>query len=118
MESRRGLGHPRIGLRDRLWPLAERTAWGIGVVCVVTWSAVQLDGIAGRRREMDRFAALQAAALQQSEVPDQSLWSRERIAAWREATKDPGPAPLAILRIPRIHLEVPVLEGTDDAVLN
>ena len=30
----------------------------------------------------------------------------------------PGPQPIAVLRIPKIHLEVPVLPGTDDFVLN
>ena len=33
--------------------------------------------------------------------------SAERIAAWRNALKDPGATPLAILRIPRIRLDVP-----------
>jgi sortase A len=84
----------------------------------VTWSALRVDGVAGRWREMYRFAALQSAALHGPTTPDQSLWSPERIAAWRTAAKDPSPAPLAVLRIPRIHLEVPVLEGTDEVVLN
>jgi sortase A len=67
---------------------------------------------------MHRFAAQQQAGLRQPSPPDLSLWSPERIAAWRTVTKDEGPSPLAILRIPRIHLEVPVIEGTDDAALN
>jgi sortase A len=102
----------------RLWLLAERAGWGIGLVCVVIWSALRIDGVTARSREMHRFAALQSAALHEPTAPDQSLWSPERIAAWRTAAKDPSPAPLAILRIPRIHLEVPVLEGTDEVVLN
>jgi sortase A len=103
---------------SRLWLLAERLGWGIGLACVVTWSALRIDGVTGRWREMHRFAALQSAALREPGAPDQSLWSPERIAAWRTVVKDPGPPPLAILRIPRIRLEVPVLEGTGEVVLN
>ena len=51
-------------------------------------------------------------------APDQSLWSPVRVRAW-----EAGPPPLighalAVLRIPHIHLEVPVFEGTDDATLD
>ena len=100
------------------WRLAERAAWGIGLACVLSWGVVHIDRVTASRREMDRFAVLQAAALKQPDAPDQSLWSPQRIAAWRSAVKNPGPAPLAILRIPRIRLEVPVLEGADDITLN
>jgi sortase A len=101
-----------------LWQVVEGAAWGIGLLCVVTASVVYIDGSVGKAREMRRFAERQRAALQQPNPPDLSLWSPERIAAWRNVTKDEGPAPLAILRIPRIHLEVPVIEGTDDVALN
>ena len=40
------------------------------------------------------------------------------VAAWQKALAEPAPAPLAVLRIPRIRLEVAVLEGTDEFVLN
>src|SRR5262252_3498966 len=118
MEHRPAVNHPRADSRARAWRLAETVAWGLGLACVVAGSAIAVDGVIGRRAEMARFAALQAASLRQPDLPDQSLWSRERIAAWRDALKEPGPPPRAILRIPRIHLEVPVLEGTDDVVLN
>src|SRR5262245_61559949 len=108
---------PRVR-RARLWLFAESAAWAIGLVCVASSSAFYVDRITGKQREIDRFAVLQAATLQQPGTPDQSLWLPERIAAWRNALKDSGPAPLAILRIPRIHLEVPVLEGTDEVSLN
>jgi sortase A len=104
--------------RERLWQVVERAAWGIGLVCVAGWTACYVDGVTGQRRELQRFAVLRASAQQSSSVPDQSLWSPERVAAWRTAVKVSGPAPLAILRIPRIRLEVPVLEGTDELTLN
>src|SRR5262249_39976269 len=65
-----------------------------------------------------RFETLRAAEQLQAASPDQALWSPQRIKAWREALAGDEPAPLAVLRIPRIHLEVPVLEGTDEWTLN
>jgi sortase A len=101
-----------------VWTIVERAAWAIALVCIASWTAIYIDGLISRRRQMDRFAAVKAAALQRLDTPDQSLWSPQRIVAWRSAVKDAGPAPLAILRIPRIHFEGPVLEGTDDISLN
>ena len=100
------------------WRIAEGAAWGMGVLCLAGWTGVYIDGVAGRQRALDRFAALQATAQLQPGPPDQALWSPERIAAWRSAVKDPGATPVAVLRIRRIGLEVPVLEGTDEVSLN
>ena len=97
---------------------AERTAWAFGLVCVVTWAALYIEGVTGARHELERFAVLQAAAAQQTATPDLSLWDDERISAWRRALNEPAPPPIAVLRIPKIRLEVPVLPGTDDFTLN
>jgi sortase A len=40
------------------------------------------------------------------------------VRAWEQSETGPPAAPLAVLRIPKIHLEVPVLEGTDDVTLD
>ena len=102
----------------RLGVLVERTAWMFGTLCLVTWGALYFDGAAGARHDVERFALLQAAALQQPAAPDLSLWDPERISAWRQALREPAPPPLAVLRIPKIRLEVPVLRGTDEFTLN
>src|SRR3982750_1132703 len=88
----------RRGRRSRR---AERIAWTIAVACLVIWGGVHVDRIISRHRGMAQFAALRAApaATAQALEPDLSLWSPERIAAWR-AVRNAGPAPLAILRIP------------------
>jgi sortase A len=103
---------------------AERVAWVAGLVCLVAWVALYVEGVTGARHELERFATLQAAgrrqagpALQTSQ-PDLGLWDQERITAWRSALKESAPPPLAVLRIPKIRLEVAVLPGTDDFVLN
>jgi sortase A len=50
--------------------------------------------------------------------PDFSLWSTKRIQGYRESLAAHVAPALALLRIPKINLEVPILEGTDDISLN
>jgi len=51
-------------------------------------------------------------------APDFSLWSPKRIEEYKESlTTDLAPA-IGILRIPKVDIEAPVLEGTDDLTLN
>lgn len=104
--------------RPRPLVRVERAAWAFGLVCLFTWGAFHAEGVTGARRELERFARLQAAAPQATAAPDLSLWDAERISAWRSALKEPAPPPLGVLRIPKIGLEVAVLPGTDDFTLN
>jgi sortase A len=46
------------------------------------------------------------------------LWSPGRVKAYKAALERPLPETLAILKIPRLKLEVPVYDGTTDAVLD
>jgi sortase A len=46
------------------------------------------------------------------------LWSLKRITAYQESLSQQFAPPLAVLDIPRIGLEVPVFNGTDDLTLN
>lgn len=47
-----------------------------------------------------------------------ALWSAKRVSAFRAAAAAVMEAPLAVLSIPRLGLEVPVFEGTDELTLN
>ena len=49
---------------------------------------------------------------------DMKLWSAVRVKAYNAALTRETPPTLAILRIPRLELEVPVHDGTADAVLD
>lgn len=49
---------------------------------------------------------------------DFRLWSEKRIAEYEESLARNMGAPLALLHISKVQLEVPVLEGTDDWTLN
>ena len=49
---------------------------------------------------------------------DMKLWSPARVKAYKVALQQETPRTLAILRIDRLMLEVPVYDGTSDAVLD
>jgi sortase A len=57
------------------------------------------------------------AALHQAQNPDYSLWSNRRTRLHQGSLRKPV-EPLAVLRVPALHLEVPVLDGTDEVTLN
>jgi sortase A len=61
-------------------------------------------------------AVLRPAPL--SGLPDFHLWSEKRIKAYRASLLANVPPPLAVLQIPKLRLQVPVLEGTDDLTLD
>ncbi len=46
------------------------------------------------------------------------LWSLKRITAYQDSLKQHFAPPLAVLEIPKIDLEAPVFDGTDDLTLN
>jgi sortase A len=49
---------------------------------------------------------------------DFTLWSTSRVAAYEASLEQEKYRPLAILRVPKIALEVPVFDGTDELTLN
>ena len=53
-----------------------------------------------------------------SKEPDFSLWSPQRIKHYQLSLAAQLGPPVALLRIPKIRLEVPVLEGTDDLTMD
>ncbi len=103
--------------RSTLWRIVEWLAWTAGIVGLAVAGTVYFGGIASARRDVARFEASRESGITTAH-PDQTLWSPKRIQAWQLAIHREGPPPLAVLRIPRIGLEVPVLEGTDDSTLD
>jgi LPXTG-site transpeptidase (sortase) family protein len=107
--------HP---FRHRLLLFVERTSWILGLAGLLWWGAFQIQVARSTRHDLARFAVLQAATLQEEGVVDQTLWSDVRINAWRNLSGEPAAPPVAVLRIPKIGLVVPVLPGTDDRTLD
>ncbi len=108
--------------RDGRLLAAERILWAVGILCLGAYTVLRILGAAGAREELERFERLREVSappiLPADPSPSRGLWSPGRIRAFRESLKRNPPAPLAVLRIPRIGLEAPVLEGTDDWTLN
>ena len=107
----------RAASRYRLLLIAELASWGLGLAGVVWWGAFQVGIARTARNDVDRFEQLQHFALDPT-PPDQSLWAPSRVSAWHKALLEPASEPLAVLRIPKLRLEVAVLPGTDDRTLD
>jgi sortase A len=100
----------------------QRLEWaflGVGTALVLFFAGARFHGAVSQRLDL---AAFDAAAGGAGPVPewrvDQVLWSEGRIAKFQESLRESFAAPLAVLRIPKIDLEVPVLPGTDELTLN
>jgi sortase A len=107
----------------------ERLFFAIGFALLAVWGAEMLDGLVYSRVALAQFDANQATKARGSNPPPQSdgtsaseagfaLWSVQRIQAYKDSLFEKVDAPLAVLRIPKIQLEVPVFNGTDDPTLN
>ena len=107
---------PRPSVRP--WSLVEGCCWAVALVALSAWAALHLGNAAAARHELNRFAVLEAASQMTAGAPDLSLWSPARVKAWQTAVNDPSPAPLGVLRIPKLRLEAPLLEGSADATLD
>jgi len=108
---------------------------GLGLVLIGVFIAALVHRELGSRSAMRDFEAAREAArttpspsptvepaptrVLPSELPvDSTLWAQGRIAKYNESLSHQFAAPIAVLRIPKIGLEVPVLDGTDDLTLN
>ncbi len=101
----------------RLARSVEGGAWIGGLLALSVWAAGNVSGAMGARQDIARFRQHTNPHLGAS-APDTASWSEKRVREWRESLTRTAPAPLALLRIPRIGLEVAVLAGTDDWTLN
>jgi sortase A len=107
----------------------ERIFLAIGLTLLALWAGARFYGSMASRAAIARFQANTAAAsgsgngasawdvLSNSAV-DFTLWNPKRILAYNESLSAKTDLPLAILRIPKINLEVPVFNDTDDLTLN
>ena len=103
----------------------------LGLAGLVWYGTFRLGVATGTQHDLERFAASRdnsavsgdhptapRAFSPSTGTPDQSLWSAIRVSAWHKAVGEPSAPPVAVLRIPKIRLEVPVLPGTDDRTLD
>jgi sortase A len=107
----------------------------IGLALLLFWGAAQIHRTVSRRSDLQRFEQARREYAERAPTPtapspeptralpdefsiDSSLWSAGRVEGYAESLQHEFAPPLAVLRIPKIDLEVAVLEGTDDLTLN
>lgn len=95
----------------------------IGVYILASVHSVVMSRIAlheFKEAEQKKSAPSKSSGAQQrpKKSIDFSLWATKRIEAYKKALAKQFAPPEAVLEIPRIGLEVPVFEGTDDLTLN
>jgi sortase A len=103
----------------------ERGAWVLGLSLILFHGGARVwleharaEGIEAHRQATSATTTRVAIAGQPGiGAVDQSLWSEKRIAAFAESLSSPG-SPEGVLRIPSLHLEVPVYAGTSELNLN
>jgi sortase A len=92
----------------------------IYVFCTVSASVLSRVGIWVFHERQEQRAETPAASTLPATiaVTDFGLWSAKRIQAYKDALAMKFQAPLAVLSIPKVGLEVPVFDGTDDLTLD
>jgi sortase A len=118
-----GNQHTHWGPRVQLF---EHLLLGVGLTFLGIWAATQIHRVVASRSAIARFNAnahssdSPASAIDPvvGSPVDFRLWSNNRIAAYKDSLIQKTDLPLAILRIPSIHLEVPIFDGTDELTLN
>jgi sortase A len=100
-----------------------------GILLLAFYGAAKLHEVILFRSAMKSFEATREAKLNEgskessavqpvASPPDFVSWSEQRIKRYEESLGEHLTPPLAVIRIARIHVEAPVLEGTDDLTLN
>lgn len=104
----------------------ERLLLVVGLMLLVVYAAARLHGgllsrAAILRMSLSRKESSASAATRLDHdlaAVDFSLWSEKRVEGYKMSLAQHLNPPLAVLRVDKIHLEVPVLDGTDDLTLN
>jgi sortase A len=103
----------------------ERPLLVIGLLLLGIYVGARIHGYILSQAEVERFKAQQLLAKELADgtvavgkEPDFSLWSAKRIRGYQESLASGFSPAMALLRIPKIRLEVPVLSGTNDLDLN
>ena len=101
----------RVGLG-----IAAKLSFGLGALCAALFVLAQTDSTVATASALNAFSELQRAAL--ARTPDQSMWSSQRQAGYRESLAETFGAPPGVLEIPSLKLTVPIFVGTSELQLN
>jgi sortase A len=103
----------------------ERLLLIVGVMMLALYVAARAHQTLLSNAELQRFKAQTRVSVAgphgvalSTTAPDFSLWSEKRVKEYQESLAAHFAPAIGILRIPKINVEVPILEGTDDLSLN
>jgi sortase A len=106
----------------------ERLLLVVGLGLLAVYAGSQIRRIVSSWAALRRFDAIKqpvstvSAKVSEKPLPTTrpnfALWAEKRIREYQESLEQHFPPPVAVLRIPKIELEAPVWEGTDDLTLN
>jgi sortase A len=116
-------------LRDVRWRRVQVACGALGALLAAAWVTAWIHGTVMSRRDLRSFEAARAHAIEVARLEadareidaapiDTSLWAPARVTGYQESLFEELDAPLAVLRIDRLKIEVPVLVGTDEVTLN
>jgi sortase A len=126
-----GVGGKAVGIK--LLRSVEFALGAVGVVLLGVYAGAALDGFAQSQIAVEEFKAELPApsaqvefsvpaadfgGLAHSQIADFSLWSAKRITAFEKSWNSEYVPPIAVLQIPKIHLEVPVFGDTSALTLD
>lgn len=103
--------------------LAERFLLAVGLVLLSFYVLARIQGVvalhaAMRSFEESREAPGNGTSEDALDGVNYSLWSPTRVKAYKASLIHRPDPPLAVLRIPKLRIVAPVLNGTDDVTLN
>jgi sortase A len=93
----------------------ERVLLVLGLVLIGVSAAARIQGQISADLAIQNFEAVPPESAQNVDV---SLWSAQRVRQYMESLAEKTDLPLAVLRIPKLNLQVPVFNGTDEWTLN
>ena len=102
---------------------SERLLIGAGLICVLVYVCTRIYATAMYQEGLWSFLQLKSSSVtangeEHDRAVDFTLSAGKRVTAYKQALATHLGAPLAVLSIPRLRLDVPVFEGTDELTLN
>jgi sortase A len=113
---------------ERVW--WRRLEWGlliVGLLLIGSYVVVRVHSQISSHLALRKFEAARMEARSRAQESakqltgtevDFRLWSDKRIQEHMESLAAKDGSPSAVLSIPKLHLEAPVYDGTDDLTLN
>jgi len=124
-------GFSLVGSTTKRWGVirirVERVLLISGLTLLAVYATARLESLLSSRADLQQFAAIAPSSASAgrevaedigTSAVDFSLWDEHRVQAYKKRTLQPPRAPLAVLHILKIGLEVPLLDGTDGLTLN